>query len=128
MRRTTGTHSSSTDASLNNGYRSSHTNGDATSYVEWRLPLDAGNWGMEVTYVKAHDAGIMTFSLDTTANILGSVDGYARGDRAKRSRRTSPTFAVATSGMHTLRVRTDAKNAASSNYFGYLVWLRLVKQ
>ena len=26
------------------------------------------------------------------------------------------------------RVRTDAKNAASSNYFGYLVWLGLVKQ
>ena len=39
-----------------------------------------------------------------------------------------PTIVVSTSGMHTLRVRTDDKNAASSNYFGYLVWLRLVKQ
>ena len=43
-------------------------------------------------------------------------------------RRHLPSITVATSGMHTLRVRTDAKNAASSNFFGYLVWLRLVKQ
>ena len=28
--------------SLNGGYRSSHTNGNQTSYVEWRLPLEAG--------------------------------------------------------------------------------------
>jgi hypothetical protein len=35
---------------------------------------------------------------------------------------------IVASGMHTLRVRTDAKNVASSKYFGYLIWLRLVKQ
>ena len=61
--------------SLNNGYRSSHTNGDATSFVEWRLPLEAGNWSLEVTHVKADDAGIMTFSLDGAD--AGSVDGYS---------------------------------------------------
>jgi hypothetical protein len=113
--------------SLNNGYRSSHTNGDATSYVEWRLPLEAGNWALEVTYVKADDAGIMTFSLDAPANVLGSIDAYGAAVE-QNVRANVPTFAVATSGLHTLRVRTDAKNAASSNYFGYLVWLRLVKQ
>jgi hypothetical protein len=35
---------------------------------------------------------------------------------------------IVASGMHTLRVRTDAENVASSKYFRYLVWLRLVKQ
>ena len=35
---------------------------------------------------------------------------------------------IAASGMHTLRVRTDAKTVVSNKYFGYLVWLRLVKQ
>ena len=112
--------------SLNNGYRSSHTTGDATSYVEWRLPLEAGTWAMEVTHVKADDAGIMTFSLDGV-DIAGSVDAY--GPAVEQNvRATIAGITVASSGMHTLRVRTDAKNIASSNYFGYLVWLRLVKQ
>jgi hypothetical protein len=35
---------------------------------------------------------------------------------------------IVASGMHTLRIRTDAKNVASSKCFRYLVWLRLVKQ
>ena len=111
--------------SLNNGYRSSHTNGDATSFVEWRLPLEAGNWSLEVTHVKADDAGIMTFSIDGAD--AGSVDGYSASIE-QNARESIASITVGTSGMHTLRVRTDAKNAASSNYFGYLVWLRLVKQ
>jgi hypothetical protein len=111
--------------SLNNGYRSSHTNGDDTSYVEWRLPLEAGNWAIEVTYVKAEDAGVMTFSLDGVD--IGSVDAYAAAIE-QNARAPITGITVGSSGIHTLRVRTDAKNIASSNYFGYLVWLRLVKQ
>jgi hypothetical protein len=67
----------------------------------------------------------MAFSLDGAD--IGSVDGYASAiEHNVQANLTSIT--VGTSGMHTLRVRTDAKNAASSNFFGYLVWLRLVKQ
>ena len=84
------------------------------------------NWSMEVTYVKADDAGIMTFSLDGSRHRIGRR--LRPGGRAKRIGQTVSAITVGTSGMHTLRVRTDAKNAASSNYFGYLVWLRLVKQ
>jgi Collagen triple helix repeat (20 copies) len=112
-------------ASLNNGYRSSHTNGDATSYVEWRLPLEAGNWALEATYVKADDAGQMTFSVDGAD--IGMVDAYGAAIE-QNVRANISGITVAASGIHTLRVRTDAKNVASSNYFGYLVWLRLVKQ
>ena len=68
----------------------------------------------------------MSFSLDGTTDI-GSLDAYAPSIE-HQARESVPTFTVATSGLHTLRVRTDAKNVASSNYFGYLVWLRLVKQ
>ncbi len=68
---------------------------------------------------------IMTFSLDGAD--IGSVDAYGAAIE-QNARANISSIAVATSGMHTLRVRTDAKNAASSNYFGYLVWLRLVKQ
>jgi len=34
---------------------------------------------------------------------------------------------VPTSGLHTLRVETSTQNPASTNYYGYLVWLRLIQ-
>ena len=55
------------------------------------------------------------------------VDAYGAAVE-QNVRATIAGITVDSSGMHTLRVRTDAKNIASSNYFGYLVWLRLVKQ
>ena len=106
-------------------YRSSFPAGDQKSYLEWQLPLAAGTWSMEVTHVTADDAGIMTFSIDGAD--IGSVDAYAPAIE-ENAQANIAKISVATSGMHTLRVRTDAKNVASSNYFGYLVWLRLVKQ
>ena len=52
--------------------------------------------------------------------------------RRRRPNRTCKAeitgITVGTSGMHTLRVRTATKNAASTHFYGYLVWLRLVKQ
>ena len=41
------------------------------------------------------------------------------------------TFAgveVATTGIHTLRIATPTKNPASAGYFGYLTWIRLVRE
>ena len=35
---------------------------------------------------------------------------------------------VATTGIHTLRIKTAAKNPASAGYFGYLTWIRLVRE
>jgi hypothetical protein len=67
----------------------------------------------------------MTFSLDGTD--IGAVDAYAAVIE-HNVRADVSSITVGTSGMHTIRVRTDDKNIASSNYFGYLVWLRLVKQ
>ena len=55
--------------------------------------------------------------------MLGSLK-----QRGGTNARADISFTVGTTGMHTLRLSTDAKNAASSNNFGYLVWLRLVKQ
>lgn len=115
-----------TTASLNNGYRTSFPGGDATSYVEWRLPIEAGDWVLEVTHVKSDDAGILTASLDTPANILGSVDAYAPS--IEQNARANVSFTVATTGMHTLRIQTATANPLSTGFYGYLTWLRLVKQ
>ena len=56
-------------------------------------------------------------------SMLGSLK-----QRGGTNARADISFTVGTTGLHTLRLSTDAKNAASSNNFGYLVWLRLVKQ
>ena len=112
--------------SVNNAYRASFSDGDQSSYVEWELPLAAGTWDMEVTYVKSLDAGILSFALDG-APLPTTLDAYDPGT-VFNARDTVSNIVVSTSGLHRVRVLTADKNASSSNYFGYLVWLRLVKQ
>jgi hypothetical protein len=109
----------------NNAYRRSSANGDQTSYLEWRIPIGAGTWKLAVTYVGTPDAGIMTFLLDGTP--IGTVDGY-KVSTTFNAEDTISGISVTTPGIYTLRVKTDAKNVASTNYYGYLVWLRLIQQ
>jgi hypothetical protein len=112
-----------TDA-WNNAYRRSSSNGDPTSYLEWRVPIGAGTWKLAVTYVGTPDAGIMTFLLDGTP--IGTVDGY-KASTTFNAEDTIGGIHVPTSGLHTLRVETSTQNPASTNYYGYLVWLRLIQ-
>ena len=59
-----------------NGYRSSFPNGTDESYLEWDIPLQAGTWTIDVVYVKAHDAGILSLSLG--GDELGpEIDAYS---------------------------------------------------
>jgi len=110
-------------SSMNNGYRSSASGGDSTSWLEWDVPLAVGDWSLRVVYTSSHDAGIMTFSLDGID--VGSVDGYDASIVHNRQA-TIGNIHVHAAGSHVLKVRLDAKNPASSNYYGYLAWLRLV--
>jgi hypothetical protein len=110
----------------NSAFRGSNPGGDDTSYVEFNLPLAAGTWDMEVTYAVSTDAGVMTFTLDGTA-IGAPIDAYATAVGLDRQA-TFSSITVPTSGIYKLRVRTATKNADSLGYFGYLHWLRLVKQ
>ena len=113
--------------SWNNGYRGSFPGGDATSFIEWNLPIAAGTWEMEVTHVKSFDAGVLSFSLDGAT--IGTVDSYDQGlGTVLNARNTVGPITVGTSGVHTLRVQTATTNAPSGTFYGYLVWLRLVKQ
>ena len=112
------------DRVWNNAFRRSWPDGDDTSWIEWKLPIAAGTWDISITYASSPDAGIMTASLDGTD--VGSVDGYA-DPTAYNVEGMIHNVSVASSGMHTLRLRTDSKNAASTGYYGYLVWIRLVQ-
>lgn len=110
-------------SSVNNGYRSSALAGNATSWLEWDVPLGAGDWSLRVIYTSSHDAGIMTFSVDGVD--IGSVDTYEPSIVNNRQATLSGIH-IHGSGSHVLKVRLDQKNPASSNFYGYLTWLRLV--
>ena len=112
-----------------NGYRSSFPNGTDESYLEWDIPLQAGTWTIDVVYVKSHDAGILSLSLG--GDTLGpEIDAYVPEEDGIEYNQvaTSSSVKVATTGIHTLRIKTAAKNAASAGYFGYLTWIRLVRE
>ena len=82
---------------------------------------------MDVRYVTSTDAAQLTFSLDGID--VGTIDTYAPLPTVLKSVGAVLDIMVTTSGMHTLRVRTDApNNTASTGFYGYLHWLRLVKQ
>ena len=110
-------------SSMNNGYRSSATAGNSTSWLEWDVPLAAGDWSLRAIYTSSHDAGIMTFSVDAVD--IGSVDTYDPAIVHNREV-TVGVVHVHASGSHVLKVRLDQKNPASSNFYGYLTWLRFV--
>ena len=112
-----------------NGYRSSYPNGTDESHLEWDIPLQAGTWTIDVVHVMSDDAGILSLSLDGSSLGPGidayrpQADGFALNEVG--------TFAgvdVATTGIHTLRIATPTKNPASAGYFGYLTWIRLVRE
>ena len=111
------------------GYRSSFPNGTSASYLEWDLPLQAGTWTIDVIYVKSHDAGILSLSLDGD-DVGPEVDAYQPTEDgfAFNEVATFSNVTVATSGIHSLRIRTASKNPASSDYLGYLTWIRLVRE
>jgi hypothetical protein len=67
----------------------------------------------------------MTFSL--AGDDIGSIDGYAASIVPNVADDVT-AISVPTSGVYKLRVRTATKNAASSNYYGYLIWIRLVQR
>jgi hypothetical protein len=115
-------------SSLFGGYRSSFPNGTSESFLEWDIPLQAGTWTIDVVHVKSHDAGILSVSLDEDA--LGDADGFAPAEDGIQYNEIA-TFAdvvVATTGIHTFRIATPTKNAASAGYLGYVTWIRLVRQ
>ena len=92
----------------NSAFRGSYPSGDQQRFLEWKVPLEAGTWALEVTYAVSTDAGMLTFSLDGT-DIGAPIDTYAAAiDLAHQD--TISDIAVPTSGFHTLRVQTERRH------------------
>jgi hypothetical protein len=106
-------------------YRSSFlSGGDQTSSVSWGISLGQGTWDVQLLYEKAPDAGIMSVSIDGVD--IGTVDAYNSSVQVNQEQVLAGA-SIATAGLHTVAIRLDAKNASSSNYYGYLGWIRLVR-
>ncbi len=112
-----------------NGYRSSFPNGSDASYLEWDIPLQAGTWTIDVVYVKSHDAGILSLSLGGSA-LAPEIDAFrpAADGIDYNQVATFTGVTVATTGIHSLRIRTASKNPLSDGHLGYLTWIRLVRE
>jgi hypothetical protein len=112
-----------------NGYRSSFPDGTAASYVEWDVPLQAGTWTIDVVYVASSDAGVMTVSLGGE-DLAPVIDGFRPQIEGIGFNRVASFSGVnvASTGIHTVRIRTASKNDLSSGHFGYLTWIRLMQE
>lgn len=108
---------------INNGYRSTCCVDPSGNYIEWDIPLGAGDWKLQAIYTTFSDAGVLNFSVDGAA--VGDVNTY---DASGEFNQTSVfDVHVATAGTHTLRV-SSTLDASSGGQYGYLSWLRFVKQ
>lgn len=83
-------------------------------YAQWDVLLSAGTWQLDVVYLSATSAGIMQAQIDGT-NVGSTVDTYAAAGVADNLH-TVTGIAVATAGLHTLKLLVSGKNASSSNY------------
>jgi len=86
--------------------------GDA---LDFQVYLAAGTYSLSVLYRKTTAAGIVEFYNTTDANSIGTIDAYAAA-ATNNNLTTLTSYAVATSGLKTIRMRSTTKNASSSNY------------
>jgi hypothetical protein len=86
-------------------------------WIEWAWSGSAGTYGIELVHSKANNIGIATVSIDGAA-LATTIDGYSTsGTNVFDNVATITGVAVATSGVHTIRVSVLGKNAASSSWY-----------
>lgn len=96
----------------------SKANGDNVSF---KVFLDVGTYTLMLIHHKNTDAGIVDISIDGVE--VDSIDLYAALTWNVRSIQTGIT--ISSSGLKTLKLEVDGKNASSSNYKYYMVYLAL---
>jgi len=109
--------------SINNGYRSSCCSDPTGNYIEWDLPLGAGDWKLQAIYTTFNDAGILRFSVDGAQ--VGEVN--TNDPTGEFNKDSVFNVHIATAGTHTLRL-SSVLDPSSGGQFGYLTWARFVQQ
>lgn len=112
----------STGINLANAYRFATAQ---NALVEWDTVLSAStSWSLEMWHVSEASAGIYSVMLDSTANIVATIQGYSTGTVLNAYTTTAP-FTVPLSGNHKLRLQMLTKSTASGGFDGSPVWLTL---
>lgn len=106
-----------------NVYRTS--SGAQNAEIGWDVLMDAGTWTIGVLGTKDTDLGIYTALIDGV--VVGVVgDGYAAA-RAYNNAMSLAGVVIAAAGRKRVSLKMATKNAASSNYFGQITQVTLVK-
>lgn len=110
--------------SLGMAYMGFRANSVTGCYVTWDVPMAAGTWTITYIGLKDNNAGIITPSLDGVD--LSTLDMYS-GSNVENFVNQWTGISVATTGIKTLKLRTDSKNASSGNYNIDTIWITLTR-
>lgn len=89
-----------------------NSSGAINDALEYLAYLATGTYTLQCTHITDTDQGIVTFYLDGVS--LGTKEFYAAAPATAYDRITA--ISVATSGIKTLKLKTESKNGASSAY------------
>jgi len=81
-------------------------------YVDYYVSLAKGTYKLTTSFRTGADQGIVKIYLDGV--LIDTTDHYTAGDANGFD--ISASFSAPYAGIHTLRIKVDGKNGASSNY------------
>ena len=101
------------------------SSGAQNDEIGWDVVLAAGTWDFELIHHKNTDRGIYTVYLDSTN--IGTIDGYLFIGYVGNQIGSITGITVATSAKYRLKLKMATKNGGSSNYYGDISHIRLIR-
>jgi hypothetical protein len=102
-------------------YNTGHNQNDE---ITWPIMLAAGTWTFELCYDKNTSNGIISVQLDGVEK--GTIDTYASSGIVNNFTAIAG-IVIATTGKYTLKLKVTDKHASSSNYYGMIQHVRLIR-
>lgn len=100
------------------------SSGAQNDEVSWQVWMDVGTWKFSLVHNTGAILGIYSVRLDGVEQ--GTIDGYA-GAGASNVYSEVTGISVTTAGVKTLALRMATKNASSTQYYGLIQSIALIK-
>ena len=100
------------------------SSGAQNDEITWDIVLAAGTWSIELIHSKDTAKGIFSIQFDSVEK--GTIDAYA-SSTSYINRSSATGIAVPTTKKIELKLKMTTKNAASSEYYGSLSGVRLMR-
>lgn len=101
-----------------------YSSGTLNDSIAWDVVLGAGTWTVELIHHKDSARGIYSIQFDGVEK--GTIDGYDAGSSINHFSSVTG-IVVATSAKIELKLKMASKNGSSSNYYGDISGLRLIR-